>query len=210
MVTNLIKNCLCNNLAFVYALTTVLLFSIVIIGKPKSPKTRMKEYRELINSNKEKYDELKEKDRKRKQNSRKEQTQINSAVKAHRNNLNRQRVAKSRAKSRNVATENKSSVYKSSRTLGKAVSRAVRSLPFSPRKKRVVVTKPAEKVGMVKSSIAPKNAISDETKQKVIEFYCRDDISRQAPGKRDYVTIWSKESTLHHQGNSLTLPTRSP
>ncbi len=88
----------------------------------------MKEYRELIKFNK--YDELNEKDRKRKQNSRKEQTQINSAVKAHRNNLNRQRVARCCAKSRNVATENKSSVYKSSRTLGKAVSRAVRSLPI--------------------------------------------------------------------------------
>ena len=63
------------------------------MGKPKSPKTRMKEYRERLKFNKEKYDQLKEKDRKRKQSSRKEQTQINSAVKAHRNNLNRQRVA---------------------------------------------------------------------------------------------------------------------
>jgi len=177
--------------------------SIVIMGKPKSPKTRMKEYRERLKFNKEKYDQLKEKDRKRKQSSRKEQTQINSAVKAHRNNLNRQRVANFRAKSRNVATENNSYVYKSSRTLGKAVSRAVRSLPFSPRKKRVVVTKLAEKVGIVKSSIAPKNAISDETKQKVIEFYCRDDISRQAPGKRDYVTIWNKEGKIQLQKRHL-------
>lgn len=106
----------------------------------------MKEYRERLKFNKEKYDQLKEKDRKRKQSSRKEQTQINSAVKAHRNNLNRQRVANFRAKSRNVATENNSYVYKSSRTLGKAVSRAVRSLPFSPRKKRVVVSNLAEKI----------------------------------------------------------------
>ena len=37
------------------------------MGKPKSPKTRMREYRERIKQNKKRTEEVLEKDRKRKQ-----------------------------------------------------------------------------------------------------------------------------------------------
>ena len=62
------------------------------MGKPKSPRSRMKEYRERIKQNKEKSEEILEKDRKRKQLERQKEreTGISSEKKAHRNKLNRQ------------------------------------------------------------------------------------------------------------------------
>jgi len=38
-----------------------------------------------------------------------------------------------------------------------------------------------------------KNKISKETENTVHEFYFRDDISRQAPAKRDYITVWKND-----------------
>ena len=57
----------------------------------------------------------------------------------------------------------------------------------------MVVKQLAERVELIKSSIKPKTVTSEETIKKVEEFYCRDDISRQAPGKKDYVTVWMKD-----------------
>ena len=119
--------------------------------------------------------------------------------------MNRKRVAKFRVKM-NLTNERDSPVYKSARTLGKAVSKAARSLPFSPRKKRLVVGKFAEKVGLKKSANAPSNILPAETKQIVQEFYYRDDISRQAPGKREYVTLWKENGKVQLQKRHLYYP----
>ena len=126
---------------------------------------------------------------------------MSAEVKAHREKLNRKRVSKfrSKKKSNQQAEGDQSSVYKSRRSLEKAVSRAAKSLPFSPRKKKVVVKHLAEKEGLIKSSAKPRNVTSEETVKIVEEFYCRDDISRQAPGRKDYVTVWSKEGKVKLQ-----------
>ena len=80
--------------------------------------------------------------------------------------------------------------YSTKSSLGRAVSRAAKLLPTSPRKKKAVINKLAQKVGIIKLTTKPKKVISEDTKEKVRNFYCRDDISRQAPGKKDYVTLW--------------------
>ena len=73
------------------------------MGKPKSPKTRMREYRETIKQNKKRNEEVLEKDRKRKQAMRLKEKEIgiSSETKAHRKKLNRQRVANFRSKKKN-------------------------------------------------------------------------------------------------------------
>ena len=169
---------------------------------PSSPRSRMIKYREKIRKSAEKREEVLQKDRKRKQESRsKEKAQgISAEVKAHRDKLNRVRVSKCRARKKlNLSTEELQTPYKSKRSLGKAVSRAAKSLPCSPRKKKVVVRKLAEKEGLIKSTVRAKHLINEETIKKVEDFYCRDDISRQAPGKKDYVTVWQKQDKVKLQ-----------
>lgn len=169
---------------------------------PKSPRSRMKEYRKRIKNSAEKKEKVLEKDRKRKQSERSKEKDhgVRTEVKAHRDKLNRERVSKFRSKKKsNPEKEGEPSVYKSRRSLGKAISRAAKSLPFSPRKKKAVVKQLAEKEGLIKSSAKPRNMTSEETAKKVEEFYCRDDISRQAPGRKDYVTVWTKEGKVKLQ-----------
>ena len=63
------------------------------MGKPKSPRSRMRKYRERIKNSREKKEVL-EKDRKRKQAARlREKDQgVSAEIKAHRDKLNRKRV----------------------------------------------------------------------------------------------------------------------
>ena len=162
----------------------------------------MKEYRKRIKNSAEKKEKVLEKDRKRKQAERSKEKDhgVSTEVKAHRDKLNRERVSKFRSKKKsNPEKEGEPLVYKSRRSLGKAVSRAVKSLPLSPRKKKVIIKQLAEKEGLIKSSAKPRNVTSEETAKKVEEFYCRDDMSRQAPGRKDYVTLWTKEGKVRLQ-----------
>ena len=134
---------------------------------------------EKIKQNAEKREVL-QKDRKRKQEFRsKEKAQgISAEVKAHRGELNRVRVSNCRARKKlNLNTEELQIAYKSKRSLDKVVPRAAKSLRCSPRKKKVGVRKLAEKERLIKSSVRAKHLISKETKR--VEFYRRDDISRQ-------------------------------
>ena len=80
--------------------------------------------------------------------------------------------------------------YKNSQSFGKAVSRSRKTLPRSPTKKTAVVKKLAMEVfPSIVSSLTEKKTrqtkLSCSIKEKVMQFFNRDDISRQAPGKRD-------------------------
>ena len=44
----------------------------------------------------------------------------------------------------------------------------------------------------------PLLALSAETIEQVKSFYCKDDISRQAPGKRDVVTVGDEKIQKRH------------
>ena len=83
--------------------------------------------------------------------------------------------------------------FKSNSAEGKAVSRARKNLPFSPEKRRHIVKTLAfaeMKIRPFTSSKRKRKTEEKEAREKaVVEFYKRDDISRQAPGKNDVVSV---------------------
>lgn len=87
-----------------------------------------------------------------------------------------------------------STPYRSTQAMGKAMKRAQISLPSSPRKILCVVESLAKKVGL---HVSPSSSnlghnsrgLSEAMKQLVQEFYITDDISWQAPGRKDRVII---------------------
>ena len=83
--------------------------------------------------------------------------------------------------------------YHSIQTLGKAVKRVQLSLPSSPRKKRCVIENLAKRVGLDILDDLPSthrsNGLSESTKMLVNAFYLSNDISWQAPGRKDRVII---------------------
>ncbi|XP_063230878.1 uncharacterized protein LOC134535630 [Bacillus rossius redtenbacheri] len=111
----------------------------------------------------------------------------------------RERVAKYRKKLKETSNQNTpetsntaSPPFKNSSSLGKATARVKRALPKSPRKKTVVIKKLFESyVQPLPTSTAPSTAKSSnpDTRNAVIHFYENDEISRQAPGRKDVVTI---------------------
>lgn len=114
---------------------------------------------------------------------------------------NRIKVAKHRQQKRKqkLPTSN-SPAYKTAASLGRAVAR-VKGLPKSPRKKKVVVRKLFESSFEIpkkpRESTRPnhQNAISEETIKKVVDFYEREDVSRQAPGIKDVITVRNSDGT---------------
>ena len=82
--------------------------------------------------------------------------------------------------------------YQKPQFLGNGVARAKRSLPNSPRKRTEVVKRLAAGESLIGDrQPRPLKEINDETKEAVVKFYTRNDISRQAPGMRDPVIIRS-------------------
>ena len=88
--------------------------------------------------------------------------------------------------------------FRSRQTLSKAVSRVKVNLPFSPRKKRTVVSAQAQEYqvfsdtnNQIKNPQA--HSITPETKENVEEFYLRTDISYTMPGMKDFMCIWDAE-----------------
>ena len=77
--------------------------------------------------------------------------------------------------------------YKSARSLGKAVARSRRHLPCSPRKAKEVVRNLASSYQLINPTrkAAETFKIPVETTDAVKLFYCKDSISRQAPGRKD-------------------------
>ena len=135
-----------------------------------------------------------------------------------RKNTNK-RVKKCRNKKRQAEAEKTAkptAPFNSAQAFAKAAARARhvlrKSLP-SPRRRKAVTRKLYEeerdKTPEPKKRPRPHgNALSDETIDKVKRFYEQDDISRQAPGRKDCITIrnndGSKEKTqIRHMVNSL-------
>lgn len=71
-----------------------------------------------------------------------------------------------------------------SQTLGKALSRAKKSLPNSPRKRIAVVKRLAVKYSPAEPLVvlSSKKEIDESVQQAVIDFYSNDTILNQAPG----------------------------
>lgn len=88
--------------------------------------------------------------------------------------------------------------YGSNLSLYKAVSRAKLALPKSPRKKKAVVRKLAKSFGIAEDKnkvIRGTPALINEAKERVIEFYQRDDISCMTPGRKDFINVTNDDGT---------------
>jgi hypothetical protein len=123
----------------------------------------------------------------------------------------RERVAKHRAaKNLNVNTPT-SPAFKTTQALGRAVSKAKRalipSLPTTPKRKQAVWQSLVRKYGespVAETTPTRSTAISEETQKTVQTFYQRDDISRQAPGRKDVVIIRENGGKSKVQARHLT------
>ena len=90
-----------------------------------------------------------------------------------------------------TSNTNQETPYRSRQALEKAMKRLKRSLPSSPHKQRFVVEKLARSVGVPVCSSLKKSisAQSEESRDVVHSFYRTDDISWQAPGRKDCIII---------------------
>lgn len=82
--------------------------------------------------------------------------------------------------------------YRTDGALRKAISRASQSLPKCSSKRKLVVIKLYEKfVGPLKRKVVrPRTSrLNQQVAESVVKFYERDDISRQAPGLKDFIRI---------------------
>ena len=88
--------------------------------------------------------------------------------------------------------------YASARTLTRAVTKAKLGLPHSPKKAAAVVHEIAVAYGISPNCERASRDIATTTVATdgaVREFYVSDDISRQAPGRRDFVTLRTQEGS---------------
>ncbi|CAF2654996.1 unnamed protein product [Rotaria sp. Silwood2] len=156
----------------------------------KSNAERQKMYRINLLKNKQKFDQIKKKSRIRDNNRRKN---LNDYSLQQLRNRQKQASKKYRAKKNLEGTNNKQSSYKCPQTLGKAVKRVVESLPKDTNKRVTVIRHIAQELDIIPKTISHhkrvQRSLPIELKQLVINFYNRDDISYQLPGKRDFITI---------------------
>ena len=89
---------------------------------------------------------------------------------------------------KSTSSTNQGTLYRSWRTLGKAIKRLEHSLLSSPHKQRFVVEKLARSVGVrvpvCSSSSKSTSAESEEKRELVHSFYRTDNISWQAPSNK--------------------------
>ncbi|XP_046384801.1 uncharacterized protein LOC124155107 [Ischnura elegans] len=172
-------------------------------------KNRMAKYRYNKKKNEQKWKEHLEKDAKRnKDNRNKAKEEMTDEQKLKKKEETRLRVKAWRAKQRPAQTHHSESTptkvlgsYKKESTLKKAVFKVRKSLPFSPKKKKAVIRQllKVEKLTdsdlvQLKQNTIPRKKFCEEMNEQVIKWYETDDISWQAPGKRDCVKIYDPET----------------
>lgn len=161
----------------------------------KTAKEKQRDYRERRKLS-GKAEQDKEKDRLRKKKTRNEMKQKYSKREwqIYRKKEN-ERVKLSKLKTKVIQGESSTiASYKSPQALGKAIRRVQRTLPKSPRKQKSVVTAIAKSVGLnINDNISKfklsNKTISVECEMAVKEYFLRDDVTWQAPGKKDRVII---------------------
>lgn len=102
-----------------------------------------------------------------------------------------------------VSTE---SPYKSKQTLCKAVQKALKALPQSPRKKKAVVTELARKMNIALAESPNISTSGDDTRYDDVKaFYYRPDIVYTCPGANDFIVVWENGIKKKCQKHYLTL-----
>lgn len=129
--------------------------------------------KKLVQSKENKMDKVKERMDKVKEQNRKRQQQFR---------------LKKNNEAKNKVSPPVNQPYKCKQTLGKAVCKAKRALPVDPEKRAHIVDILYGKYGTSSSKQQSESATTDK-KQFIKDFYLRDDISIQAPGKKDTLIV---------------------
>ena len=183
--------------------------SILIVGlleMPLTNKEKLARRRAKIKADGDLWKARKERDRVRKAKSREAakakmskgewrnyRARENARVRRYREQMK----SKIEANGQEVDLNETESPYRSVQAMGKAMSKVRTSLPNSPRKRKAVATALAKEIGInvVKAKKrAVHTGLDEDTKDKIIDFYLRDDITWQAPGRKDCVIIRSKDT----------------
>ncbi|CAM4986859.1 unnamed protein product [Rotaria socialis] len=139
---------------------------------------------------------MKQKDRKRKRLARLKMTLSEVTALRLRQKINLQKFRPKKKNDSNCSTAQASS-FSTKQTKSKALKKIMNVLPVNKKRQIELITKVAEDLKILKIQKKQERdyqALPTTVKNKVYEFYSRDDISYQAPGKRDSITI--KENGL--------------
>ena len=103
--------------------------------------------------------------------------------------------------------------YCTPQALGKAVGKVKPHLPKSPRKRKAVIKRLALCTGISlakkkKNCVAGNKGLDSSVIQKVHAFYEMDSISRQSPGRKDFVVFWKNGEKKHLQKRHLLFSLR--
>lgn len=150
---------------------------------------RMKKYREKLKKDKVKYQEMKAKNRIRNNSIRPKLTGASLAQFRNKNKLRQKKFRENKKNNLNNQPSVKNSSFKSRQSFGKALKKVNSSLPQCDKKKKVVIQHLAQSVGLIPKPTHQRSTIQlgDKLKTDIYNFYVRDDISYQLPGKRDTV-----------------------
>ena len=90
-------------------------------------------------------------------------------------------------------------------TLAKAAKKVLRVLPTDPDKQHQILTRVGQNLGLFQTPTSQRQqaAMPMDVIQKVQDFYKNDNISWQAPGKRDYVTVRENGIRVKYQKRFL-------
>jgi hypothetical protein len=178
-------------------------------------KEKQARYRARLKEKGMEYEEHLARDRKRKAESRRRFVQTASVMDLAAYHLKEsRRMKKLRAKQKNpgdplvvVAP------YKSKQALGKAIRKVAKNLPSSPRKKRCIAEMIAKEAGVelkVSSSTLPAQQsgarLSDNAQESIREFYGSNDISWQAPGRKDVIIV--RETDVDGKSSKTSMQAR--
>ncbi|CAF1045191.1 unnamed protein product [Didymodactylos carnosus] len=151
---------------------------------------RMKRLREKQKTTGQ-HDSIKEKDRKRKQVFRSKLTPQAMALFRLKQNANAQKFREKKKKKRTLKRLSTTS-FANKQVKSKARKKLESSLPAAIDKQIELVTDLARSLGIIKKKemiSRPSKALSSQVTDQITEFFCRDDVSYQAPGKRDTVLV---------------------
>ncbi|CAF1536035.1 unnamed protein product, partial [Rotaria sp. Silwood1] len=150
---------------------------------------RMKKYREKIKKDKAKYEAVKAKARIRNNSIKTKLTEASLVEYRTKSKIRQQKYRENKRK--RLINKPPPSSFKSRQSFGKSLKKVNSSLPKCDKKKKVIIQHLAETFGLIPKSKHQRTTIqlADKLKNDVHNFYLRDDISYQLPGKRDTVVI---------------------
>lgn len=157
----------------------------------KTNAEKQKLYRINLAKDKLKAEEMKKKARLR-NNTRRKNLDAKSLENLRRRQKDASKKYREKLKSKRL-NNHPSSTYTSRQTLGKAVQRTLRTLPKDSQKRNHVVHHIAQLFDIVPKTAEKhkreQRSLSIDIKKSVVEFYNRDDVSYQMPGKRDFIVV---------------------